>query len=346
MDKRVIFAVAGSGKSTYIIDSLNLEKRVLIVTYTVNNYENLKSRILRKFNDVWPENVTLMSYFQFLYSFCYKPFLSDKIKAKGVTFEENQDRFAKSDTLKYFMTKGKYLFSNRLAFLVEKCGIYDEIKSRIEKYFDAFVVDEVQDIAGRDFNFLKALMDTNSDILLVGDFYQHTYDTSRDGKCNATLFDDRSKYEQHFLKNGLYIDSSTLNHSWRCGVAVCRYVCDNLGITIQSNRTDDDSTVEFTDNEDEIRDLIHNHDIIKLHYQKSSLYGTDHKNWGETKGIDSFDDVCVLLNKSTYDKFKKGKLKELPASTRNKLYVAITRAHGNVYLVEEARAAKYMILRQ
>ncbi len=340
MDKRVIFAVAGSGKTTYIIKSLNLEKRTLIVTYTVNNYENLKNRILRKFDDVWPDNVTLMSYFQFLYSFCYKPFLADKIQAKGVVFKENPDRFAKSNTLAYYLTKGKYLYSNRLAFLMEKCGIYEEIKLRIEKYFDAFVVDEVQDVAGRDFNFLKVLMTTNTDILLVGDFYQHTYDTSRDGNCNSKLFDDRGNYERNFIKSGLKVDLTTLKKSWRCGIEVCKYVNDNLGISIQSNRTADDTFVEFIDDDERIRTMVQNADIIKLHYQKSSQYGSDHKNWGETKGINSFDNVCVLLNKSTFDKFKKGKLRELPPATRNKLYVAITRAHGNVYLIEEARANK------
>ena len=45
--------------------------------------------------------------------------------------------------------------------------------------------------------------------------------------------------------------------------------------------------------------------------------------------------VCVMLNKTTAKLFKQGKLTALPASTRNKLYVAITRAHGTVYLIDE-----------
>ena len=35
MDKKVIFAVAGSGKTKYIVDELSLDKRSLIVTYTI-----------------------------------------------------------------------------------------------------------------------------------------------------------------------------------------------------------------------------------------------------------------------------------------------------------------------
>ena len=74
MDKRLILAVAGSGKTTYIVNSLSAEKRSLIITYTDANYENLCRKIAERFNGAWPENVTLMKYFQFLYRFCYKPF--------------------------------------------------------------------------------------------------------------------------------------------------------------------------------------------------------------------------------------------------------------------------------
>ena len=75
MDKRVIFATAGSGKTTYIVNNLSLEKRTLIVTYTNGNYENLRRKISDKFGGELPPNITLIKYFSFLYGFCYKPFL-------------------------------------------------------------------------------------------------------------------------------------------------------------------------------------------------------------------------------------------------------------------------------
>ena len=74
MDKTVMFAVAGAGKTTYIINQLSSTKRSLIVTYTDGNYINLSRKICDKFGGKFPENVTLMTYFKFLYSFCYKPF--------------------------------------------------------------------------------------------------------------------------------------------------------------------------------------------------------------------------------------------------------------------------------
>lgn len=105
MDKKVIFAVAGSGKTTHIVNSLSDNKRSLIVTYTTANYENLRKKITIKFNGIWPANITLMTYFSFLYGFCYKPFLSDKHKARGVIYESNNNTYIKQTNLGYYMTR-------------------------------------------------------------------------------------------------------------------------------------------------------------------------------------------------------------------------------------------------
>ena len=56
-----MLAVAGSGKTTYLINKLNLERRFLIVTYTDNNLANIRQRIINTFGYV-PQNITLMSY--------------------------------------------------------------------------------------------------------------------------------------------------------------------------------------------------------------------------------------------------------------------------------------------
>lgn len=55
----------------------------------------------------------------------------------------------------------------------------------------------------------------------------------------------------------------------------------------------------------------------------------------EAIGLDKYTDVCVLLNKTTSKKMAAGKLAELAPMTKNKLYVAITRAKGNVYIFDE-----------
>lgn len=223
-----MFAVAGSGKTTYIVKQLAQNKRSLIVTYTTANCDNLRRKITEKFNGIWPSNVTLLSYFSFLYGFCYKPFLSDRYKTRGVIYKPNPNRFERQTDLSYFMTENRYLYSNRLSLFMEKECILGDIGERVCKYFDEFIANKAQ-----------------------------------------------------------------------------------IGAILMDNQ------------------------IIKLHYQNGAKAGTCHKNWGETKGEDCYQDVCVMLNKKTASERAAGRLSELPQSTKNKLYVAITRAKGNVYLVNK-----------
>lgn len=335
MDKRIILAVAGSGKTSYIIDSLSREKKALIITYTNGNYINLRKKILTKFNGIWPSDVTLMTYFSFLYHFCYKPYLSERIHARGIVYISNPNRYCKQNEMRYYLTNDKYFYSNRMALFFEKAKLINSIINRIQRFFDIFIIDEIQNFGGRDFCFLEQIMEANINMLFVGDFYQHTYDTSRDGATEKNLYVNISEYQSRFIKKGFVIDTTTLIKSWRCGKNICEYIRRNLGIAIESNKSEEVTDVFFVSDYQEKEEIINNPSIVKLHYQSSHKYGPTHMNWGETKGIDDYKDVCVMLNKSTANMHKQNNLISLPPLTKNKLYVAITRAHGNVFLVYE-----------
>jgi len=333
MDKKLMLAVAGSGKTSYIVKGLSFQKRSLIVTYTDANYDNLKNKILVKFNGIWPDNITLYTYFQFLYRFCYKPLLSDIVRARGITFDKPKNRYAKLGSQEFYFSKNGFFYSNRLSTYLE--DYIFEIRDRIEKYFDEFVIDEVQDIGGRDFNFLEKLLSANINMIFVGDFNQHTYSTSLDGKTNQKLFANERDYISKFTSNGFICDK-TLQKSWRCSENVCAFIRENLKIDIYSNRPkDENANVFFVTEFNEIQKILQDTNIVKLHYRNATLYDLTHKNWGETKGEDDYQDVCILLNKTTLDFYTKDNLKDLAAITKNKLYVAITRAHRNVYFISE-----------
>ena len=197
MDKSVIFAVAGSGKTTHIIKQLSLNERSLIITYTKNNVNNLKNSIIEKFG-YFPENITLFSYFTFLYSFCFMPFLSNKIKSKGMFWElpPSWTYQVKRNKIEFYRASNMLLYHNRIAKLLAVCNVLDDVNSRLDKYFDNLFIDEIQDFAGNDFNFLRSIVKAEVGILFVGDFYQHTFDTSRDGSVNKTLHNHFYSYQR------------------------------------------------------------------------------------------------------------------------------------------------------
>ena len=328
MDKRVIFAVAGSGKTTYIIDKLNESKKSLIITYTENNFKNLRHKIIKKFG-FFPTNIKVFTYFTFIHSFCYKPLLWFKYQTKGLTFKDCPI-FANDEAR--FIDKSKRLYHSRISNLLDKNRILKDVNNRVEKYFDNLFIDEIQDFSGHDFNFLKKLSQANIDILFVGDFYQHTYDTSRDCKVNCSLHKDYAKYQLKFRDMGVTVELNALKKSYRCSPAICNFISQKLGIEIESHRKDD-SEIHFISDEQEAQNIISSNEIVKLFYQGSSRYYCFSRNWGESKGEDNYNDVCVVLYKKALECFSKDELNSLPQASKNKLYVACSRARNNLYFI-------------
>jgi superfamily I DNA/RNA helicase len=277
MDKRVIFAVAGSGKTTYLINQLNDTDDFLLITYTNNNVNNLRIGIIKRFG-YFPSNIKLYSYFSFLYSFCYKPFLHDSLGTKGINYEPNPNLFAKSNTRKYYIDKRNRLYSSRISKLLITTEEHKNVVNRISKYFDFMFIDEIQDFGGNDFNLLKELSKVSIGITYVGDFFQHTFDTSRDGKTNATLHEDFKKYLNEFKKMGLLLDTLTLSKSYRCSPTVCKFITENLLISINSHRTDE-TTLEYIDAIEKAREIFENSSIVKLFYKEHYIYDCLSGNW-------------------------------------------------------------------
>ena len=327
MDKRIILAVAGSGKTTYLVEQVPSDKRSLILTYTTSNIKNLRDMIISQFGG-FPKNIRLQTYFTFLYSFCIQPFLMDEYKLKGLLYKQNPIIKAIGD--RRYLTINNRLYFNRAAKFIEAKGLYSEINKRLEKYYQYLFIDEIQDFAGHDFNLLEYISCSNINTLYVGDFFQHTFDTSRDGNVRKSLYKNYEDYKNNFEKLNFFVDEKTLVKSRRCSPQVCKYIRDNLNINIESHR-DNKTEVKYIDNKQEIDNIIKDDDIIKLFYQEHYLYKCKTKNWGGSKGENIYDDICVVLNANTLKYFMKNKLKELPQQTLNKLYVAISRAHGNVY---------------
>lgn len=338
MGKCLTQAVAGSGKTTYLISLLNLEQRFLLITYTRNNYEHLKRSVIKKFG-YFPDNIKVLKYFQFVYSFCYKPFCGLDKRAKGICFDLPPERsryFPGTDA--FYMTKTGRLYHNRIAHYCNAQCV-GNIKARLDKYYDYLLIDEVQDFAGNDFNLLLAILPESCNTICVGDFYQHTYDTSLDGNVRRSLYKGLVPYLKEWKKAGVGVDTESLAKTRRCSPEICKFV-ESLGIAIQSTG-EAEGKVFLLDIENDIDVIVRDERIPKLFLEKSASYNCTGMNWGASKGIDAFTDVCVVLNQTTERLFQKGKLEELNPRTKNKLYVACTRAHRHLYIVSHKFLEKY-----
>lgn len=336
--KRLILAVAGSGKTSYIINSLNLEERTAIITYTVANQAHLKSEIVKKFGYI-PDNIHLFGFWQFTYNFCLVPFYS--VKPKGIIFDNQiQKENNPYNRKQKYGIKG-FVFSNMLCKLLLDYSL--PYITRINKFFDTIYVDEVQDFDSYDLDWLFSLSKTSINICLVGDYFQKTFSTSHSGNKGKAYTKDYSSYINGFEKNNYVSDTKMLSQSFRCSPEICEFISTNVGIEIQSARDIGNNTIELVEDINEIEAVMKNDGIKKLFYQKHTKYACSSGNWGDSKGL-SFLNVCVVLNKSTMQKYKKKQLELLAEKTKSKFYVACTRSLGNLYFIDEAKIPKEFIL--
>jgi DNA helicase-2/ATP-dependent DNA helicase PcrA len=330
MASELVLAVAGSGKTRQIIESIDMNERVLILTYTVANCENLKKRIVERFGYM-PMNVHVHTYISFLHGFCFRPFLQDRFKTKGVIFQAGPQHVG---GLRRFISPSRYLYNNRLyKFVKDEVGV-SNLLERFERFYDRICIDEVQDFAGHDFDLVEDLAGFGGQLLCVGDYFQYTYDTSRDGLKNANLHNTYDGYIRRFENKGFLVDTTSLGNSYRCSPSVCNVV-NSLGIEIHSHRDVVTDVIRITNSED-IIEVCSSSNIINLFYERSDKYPINSMNWAKSKGIDHFNDVCVVLNNGTRNYWNSNSLEQLNDRTKRKLYVALTRTKGTLYIVDES----------
>ena len=128
------------------------------------------------------------------------------------------------------------------------------------------------------------------------------------------------------------IDESTLSESRRCSKDVCAFVKEKLGINIKSAEINTGKVNWIS--EEEVDSILQDPAILKLVYNEAINYSFEAMNWSYSKG-DTVDAACVILTdkfeKLDTDKFS---LTGISVSTINKLYVAMTRSKGNLFLIK------------
>jgi DNA helicase-2/ATP-dependent DNA helicase PcrA len=170
---------------------------------------------------------------------------------------------------------------------------------------------------------------------LVGDYYQHSVSGDNNtGKPFGTAQKPKTyqEYKKITQELGVDIDETTLCKSRRCSKPVCAFVKSKLGIEIESYDDHDGDMISLSDASEAER-VLNDDSVCKLLLRDSVKYCFKCFNWSYSKG-DTYEKTRTILTGDTSNLMEDGfRYDRIAPTTRNKLYVALTRSRTDVYLM-------------
>lgn len=355
MVTRIIQAVAGAGKTRHITHDLNNCKRYLLITYTNANTNNIKKELLS--SSLSPDQYIVATFSKFLIDWFINPYLSS-LKPhlpviKGFTTavpsyyskDNPYNNYIRRDNVNHYVVKNN-LYLDRISELVsfQTSSLLDKMFKRISLFVDEVIIDEYQDLTGYDFSMLQLLVKQKYfDVLLIGDVYQAGVQRScirgKNSKSKMISFDSSDNIKK-FLKNifkskNLEIDDTSLVKSRRISEDCAKLVNEYLNIEIESEGKST-GHVYFIKDINKLKQLLSKDEsIVILTYNRKTQYPISNKydTWTYCKGM-TYKNVLVVLTDNAKFIFNGSKPKKaLKGKARNCLYVALTRASHNLYLV-------------
>jgi hypothetical protein len=187
MPNHLTLAVAGGRKTQGLVDhckAVPSERRVLIVTFTQTNQQELINRLGAQAGD--RHNLEVLGWYTFLLRHFAKPFLPFKFPGErvgGFDFDGRPYRFARGR--QRFMDGSNQVYACELGRLArELMDTTPALLRRLEHLYDEILIDEVQDLSGYDWEILHELLQSRIDIRMVGDVRQAVLSTNPQGQKN------------------------------------------------------------------------------------------------------------------------------------------------------------------
>lgn len=345
MNSKVIIAAAGSGKTRHIVSEAikrASEGIVLITTFTDKNVEEIKSRIVSECSCI-PPNITVQPWFSFLLQHGVRPYQSAVYPNKRIgnlilisgqsTQGINKDNFRN-----YYLNGDGKIYSDKLATLA--CRINEEtgglVISRLSSIYSYIFIDEVQDMAGYDLDFIELLIRSNITTLLVGDHRQGTFSTNKSNRNKKYRQARIDTYFKELYNQGLIdYDDTTLSINHRCVQSICD-LANSIYPEYAECSSGNNCAVEhmglFLVKKEDVDSYIDKYHPVQLRHNVRTPISNRGPayNFGLAKG-QTFDRVLIYPTNTIVQWFLKGGV--LSPETRSKLYVAVTRARYSVAFV-------------
>lgn len=241
-NNKLFIAAAGSGKTRLLIEEAEYElqhlpanKKIAIVTFTINNQNNIAGRLVRDFK-VIPNQIKVMGWYTFVLNYWIKPFKGDVIpelydhhvgllRVEGtsglVKTGKNDFRHitSKSNPRTYYMSPDRRIYSDKLSQMAQTC--FDKntevLPKRLSNIFSTIYIDEVQDLATYDLELIRLMaISQQVNLRMFGDPRQSIISTAKGAK-NKGFQGRPDKYVEVRVnkrrKSYIDIDYNTLSES-------------------------------------------------------------------------------------------------------------------------------------
>ena len=361
MTKNLFIACAGAGKTTRIVNEAiqltNQGLKVLVITYTRSN----QNELVHKFSELGgtrQELFVVKGWYSFILEDVVRPYQRCIFTARiqGIFLNSHNPHKRGNTQLPGTAEKlrGKY---NRRHFLNSKdqahtefisklaCRVITESKvsiaNRVSAIYDRVYLDETQDFAGWDFELIKQLVKSKElEIHAVGDFRQTIYHTSSNPKKPALSNDKLDAY----TKMGFAVIN--MADCWRSVSSICSFADtvhqgDDYPKTVSKVNIPmgiSHHGVFYISSKDADSYIKQHNPLILRHSAVSGKELEKHGSlmtFGESKGR-TCNHVLILPTKPIVN-FLKGVANPFgnssTATSKNKLYVAITRARYSVAFI-------------
>lgn len=360
MDKKLVLAVAGSGKTYYLCQTLVENEKNLILAFTHENIKNISNEIIKRFGYI-PDKTCILTFSAFLYRYILFPYVFSITKA----FDSNKSifgvetsaspkpringrfnpKYKRKEYIEHYISKDNKFYCDLMSELALsiKDGDYTIAEKALKKlncFFDRVLIDEVQGYRNSDYDFLIKMFKCIDNIITVGDYYQHSvsglnntgrpFSRGQGTRKRDITYDD---YICNIEAEGITVDIDTLCSSRRCGAAICDLIFKKLSIPINSANLADSEIINV--DATSLKSILDNDRIIKLVYSRASHYIFNAMNWSYSKGS-TYEEVCIILT-NTYDNILDDSF-SLPNNvstiSKNVFYVALSRAKLKLYILK------------
>jgi len=347
LTNRAIIAAAGSRKTQFIIEDAlaAADERILVTTYTDENLAQIVRR-MHQANGSMPSNINVMGWFSFLINQAARPYqsaLTDQIDfMKSLNFVAECPRYTpRSMTRRYYFDKSGNIYRNGVAEFASRLdeATGGRVVRRLESLYDRIYIDELQDLAGYDLNFLDLLFKSSIQVTVVGDPRQHTYNTNNASK--------NKQFRGHAIlgwlaKRSKICTMESRTESWRCNQQICDWadaLYPDMEPTTSRNELGTGHDGVFRVAKEDVVTYFEKHrPMVLRHNRVVNTLGLPALNIGVSKGS-TYDRVLIFPTKPMLRYLKTQDLASL--TSPESLYVAVTRARFSVAFVVDRRDADY-----